>query len=59
MLAFLRWLWRDDRGVLTTLEVIGWIVILGGATALAAYALSAAQRGLTARVMGTIQNTAP
>jgi len=40
--------WRDQRGALTTIEAIGYSVLVAGVVALVGYGLSAVARGKTA-----------
>jgi len=51
--------WRDQRGALTTVEVIGYVLIFGGITALVGYGLAAAYRGLAGSVIKTIKDADP
>ena len=46
MLKTLKGFWKDERGGITTTEVIGYTLLIGGATALVGYGISAAMRGL-------------
>lgn len=46
----------DDRGALTTLEVIGYTVLIGTAVALVGYGFTALSRGKTGAAMNAIRN---
>jgi len=45
MKNFLKQLWNDQRGALTTVEVIGYTVLIGGAVALVGYGVTTMARG--------------
>jgi Flp pilus assembly pilin Flp len=45
MINFLKKLWKDQRGALTTVEVIGYTVLIGGAVALVGYGVTTMARG--------------
>ncbi|MBO8160684.1 MAG: hypothetical protein H0Z24_03525 [Thermosipho sp. (in: Bacteria)] len=49
----------DEKGAVTTVEIIGYTIILGGATALIGYGLSAAMRGLAGSVIKNIKSADP
>jgi Flp pilus assembly pilin Flp len=42
---FLKYIWQDERGALTTVEVIGYTVLIGGAVALVGYGATTLARG--------------
>jgi hypothetical protein len=56
---FLKSIWHDQRGAVTTVEIIGYTVLIGGATALVGYGLTTAYRGLTGSVIKTIKDADP
>ncbi|MHB1126956.1 MAG: hypothetical protein ACYC2T_08365 [Bacillota bacterium] len=58
-MKWLQFLWKDQRGALTTMEIIGYTVLIGGAVTLVGYGISAALRGLTGDVITEIKNAAP
>lgn len=52
-------LWHDQRGGITTVELIGYTILIGGATALVGYGLTTAYRGLTGSVIKEIKDADP
>lgn len=42
-------IWKDERGGITTIELIGYTLLIGGATAMVGYGISAALRGLAGK----------
>lgn len=59
MLRHLKELLTDDRGAITTVEVIGYTILFAGAAALVGFGLTAAYRGLTGSVINEIQQADP
>ena len=59
MLKTLKDFWRDERGSILTTENIGYTLLIGGATAMIGYGLSAAYRGLAGRNVLTIKCADP
>jgi len=49
----------DERGAVTTVEIIGYTIIIIGATTLIGFGLSAAYRGLAGSVIKEIKNADP
>jgi len=45
MKEFFKAIWSDQRGALTTVEVIGYTVLIGGAVALVGYGVTTMARG--------------
>jgi hypothetical protein len=49
-------LWQDQRGALTTVEVIGYTVLIGGAVALVGFGITTMGRGKISDVTNAIKN---
>jgi len=54
MKDFLKAIWSDQRGALTTVEVIGYTVLIGGAVALVGYGATTMARGKMGNVTNAI-----
>lgn len=52
-------LWQDQKGAITTVELIGYTILIGGAAALVGFGLTTAYRGLTGSVIKEIQDADP
>jgi Flp pilus assembly pilin Flp len=48
---------KDEKGAITTVEIIGYTILLGGAAALVGFALTGAYRGLTSDVVKKIKES--
>jgi hypothetical protein len=48
-------LWQDQRGALTTVEVIGYTVLIGGAVALVGFGITTMGRGKISDLTNTVQ----
>lgn len=59
MINILKNLWQDQRGAVTTVEIIGYTILIGGATALVGFSLTSAYRGLTGSVIKEIKDADP
>ncbi|MHB1127550.1 MAG: hypothetical protein ACYC2T_11465 [Bacillota bacterium] len=58
----MRWLKhfvKDQKGAVTTVEIIGYTLLIGGAVTLIGFALSVAYRGLAGTIIQDIQNASP
>jgi hypothetical protein len=53
---FLKYIWQDERGALTTVEVIGYTVLIGGAVALVGYGATTLARGKMGNATNAITN---
>jgi Flp pilus assembly pilin Flp len=56
MLTFLKRLWKDQRGALTTVEVIGYTVLIGGAVALVGFGVTTLARGKLGATTNAIED---
>jgi Flp pilus assembly pilin Flp len=56
MMNFLKQLWKDQRGALTTVEVIGYTVLIGGAVALVGFGITTMGRGKISDVTNDIES---
>jgi Flp pilus assembly pilin Flp len=56
MINFLKKLWKDQRGALTTVEVIGYTVLIGGAVALVGYGVTTMARGKLGATINAIED---
>jgi Flp pilus assembly pilin Flp len=59
MKNLLKQLWQDQKGAVTTVELIGYTILIGGAAALVGFGLTTAYRGLTGSVIKEIQAADP
>lgn len=59
MKNLLKQLWQDQKGAVTTVELIGYTILIGGAAALVGFGLTTAYRGLTGSVIKEIQDADP
>ncbi|MHB1126959.1 MAG: hypothetical protein ACYC2T_08380 [Bacillota bacterium] len=56
MLAVVRRFVKDQRGALTTVELIGYTVLIGGAVVLIGYGITAMSRGKVGDALNAFQN---
>jgi len=59
MLKIVKKFWADQRGAITTVEIIGYTVLFAGAAALVGFGLTTAYRGLTGSVIQEIKDADP
>lgn len=51
---FLKNIWKDQRGAVNTVELIGYTVLIGGAVALVGYGVTTLARGKIGAATGAI-----
>ncbi|NLI74783.1 MAG: hypothetical protein GX369_08525 [Euryarchaeota archaeon] len=56
MLKTLKGFWKDERGGITTTEVIGYTLLIGGAVALVGFGYSSLARGKTGNIFNAVEN---
>jgi len=59
MSLFLKNIWHDQKGAVTTVELIGYTLLIGGATALIGFGLTTTYRGLTGSIIKEIKDADP
>lgn len=57
MQAAFQALWRDERGAITTVEAIGYTVLIGGLVALVGFGLTALYRGKAGNLFNAVKET--
>lgn len=49
--------WKNEKGAMTTVEIIGYTLLIGGAVAMVGFGMTAMARGKTGNIFNAVQDT--